>query len=45
MLTLYIFILFALFLGWSFETFAPRRPLLQLSAAPVCRACGRGWAT
>lgn len=48
MLTLSLFILFALFLGWSFETFAPARPLLARAvvvAQPRCRACGRGWAT
>ena len=44
MLTLWIFVAFALCLAMSADYLRPYAPLLRLRPAPVCAACGRrGW--
>ena len=44
MLTLYLFILFALCLSLAADYARPYAPLLRLRMAPACALCGRrGW--
>lgn len=44
MLTLWIFLAFALMLAWTGQELRPYAPLLRLASAPACPMCGRrGW--
>jgi hypothetical protein len=44
MLTICLFILFALCLSWAAQTFAPARPPFALAPVVACPTCGgRGW--
>lgn len=44
MLTLWMFLVFALMLAWAGQELAPCRPLLRLRFAPCCPMCGgRQW--